>query len=259
MGAGHDVGEVAVGRDDPVLELVLPGCRVHAKGHADDQGQDDRGQEEPGGDPHAVPEFGIDEGAVGAAAPVPAGHDAGEPLDVALPRVEVRVQALQAHGVGHLLGGGAGNAFLFQQRRFEGADRQEISGGGGQEDHDHVGDAALGKVPEHGTLLLLRRHVLLDGRTLPGASRCAGMRGKTTITCWILPSSPAERGLLPRHRVRVPAGSWLPQPLRAGPGGLCCGSHSRGNYHSRRPEMRRQCPKATRPYQIVMNNSVKFM
>jgi hypothetical protein len=150
-GRGHDVGKVAVGRDDAVLELVLPGCGVDPQRHTDDQRQDDGGQEKPGGDPDAVAKLGVDVGTVGAAAPVPARDDSREPFHVALPGAKVRVQAFEAHGVGYLLRGGPGNAFLFQQGRFQGTDGQEVSRRGGQEDHKNVRDAALCEVPEHGT------------------------------------------------------------------------------------------------------------
>jgi hypothetical protein len=131
--------------------------RVNAQRDADDQGQDDGGQEQARGDPYAVAEFCVDERAVGASSPIPASHDRREPVHVAFPGAERGVKALKPEGIGHLLGGRPGNAFLFQKRRLQRADGKEVARRRGQENHEQVSGCPFGEVPEHVCLALDRR------------------------------------------------------------------------------------------------------
>jgi hypothetical protein len=253
-GCGHDVREVAVGRDDTVLELVLARGGVDPQRHSDDQSQDDGCQEKPGGDPHAVAKLGVDVGTVGAAAPVPASDDAREPFHVALPRAEVRVQALEAHGVCHLLRCGAGNAFLFQQGRFQGTDSKEVSRRGGQEDHKYVRDAALCEVPEHGT-----------SSVSPPAAGCRSTR-ECAGGSWYRANQQSRAGSFRFPRVsggcaasQGPCQRVAGNPLKTSPVDYVAGHIRRGNYHMRPFKLRANARKTTSPYQIVMNEFLNLM
>src|SRR4051794_18242008 len=67
-----------------------------------------------------------------------------------------------------------------------------------------------------------------------GVRWCAVLPDKTTITAgsFRLPRTSTVRAAPPGP---APAGSWFPAAPWAGPGGLCRGSHSRGNYHKPKP------------------------